>query len=66
VNGVVRGEVFIGAYILEKVDENKTKIVYISDADLKGWIPNFLKNALSELQGNIAFQIEDIMKKEHY
>jgi hypothetical protein len=44
------------------VDENNTRVIYISDADLKGWIPNFMKNALSQLQGNIAFKIEEVMK----
>ena len=61
--GVVRGEVFIGAYIIERVDEKQTRITYISDVDLKGSIPNFLKNGLSHLQGDIAYKVEEIMKK---
>ena len=55
--GVVRGEVFLGAYIVEKVDENNTRITYISDVDLKGAIPNFLKNGLSHLQGDIPYKV---------
>jgi hypothetical protein len=50
VKGVVRGEVFIGGYIMDKIDETHTKVTYISDADLKGSIPNLIKNTLSEKQ----------------
>ena len=51
VKGVVRGEVYIGGYIIQKVDETQTKVTYISDADLKGNIPGMVKNALSVKQG---------------
>ena len=51
VKGVVRGEVYIGGYIIEKVDENHTKVTYISDADLKGNIPQMVQNQLSAKQG---------------
>ena len=36
----------------------------MSDADLKGNIPNWLKNALSQLQGSIAYKVEEVMLKE--
>jgi hypothetical protein len=64
VKGVVRGEIYIGGYIISKVDETHTKIVYISDADLKGMIPGMVKNTLSEKQGDIASKVGYIMKKE--
>ncbi len=65
-NGVVRGEVYIGGYIIEKIDENKTKVTYISDADLKGSIPGMIKNTLSAKQGEIASKIGPIMAKEGF
>lgn len=49
--GVVRGICYIGGYILEKVDENKTKVTYISDVDLKGKIPGMVKKQVSKKQG---------------
>ena len=63
---MVRGEVYIGGYIIEKVDESHTKVTYISDADLKGSIPGMLKNALSVKQGGTASKVAHVMKKEGY
>lgn len=64
VGGVVRGEILIGAYVLERVDDNHTKVVYISNTDIKGWIPTMMKNALATLQGTIAFKVEEVMVRE--
>lgn len=61
--GVVRGEVLIGGYIMEKIDEKSTRVTYISDADLKGSIPGMIKNTLSQQQGEVAAKIEKAMKK---
>lgn len=63
VKGVVRGECFIGGFILEKLDENKTRFIYFSDADVKGSIPSMIKNQLSKKQGAIAGLVEEKMKK---
>jgi len=41
---VVRGEIIIGGYILERIDEKKTKVTYLSNADIKGSIPGLIKN----------------------
>ena len=51
VKGIVRGELNIGGYIVEKIDEEHTKVTYISDADLKGNIPQMIQNKLSSGQG---------------
>ena len=66
VNKVVRGEVYIGGYIIEKVDETHTKVTYFSDADLKGNIPQMVKNQLSSKQGEVASRVGPTMKKEGY
>jgi len=62
--GVVRAEVIIGAYIIEKIDEGHTKVTYIADADLKGNIPYFFSNALAQFQAGIAHKVEEVMKNE--
>lgn len=62
--GVVRGEVYVGGYIIEKISEDVTQITYISDADLKGSIPGMIKNTLSAKQGEIAAKIAPAMEKE--
>lgn len=55
---------FIGGYILEKIDENKTKATYISDTDIKGSIPSMIKNQLNKKQGSIPSRIESEMNKD--
>lgn len=41
-SSVVRGNVVIGGWYLQPVDENNTKLTYISEVDLKGSIPGFI------------------------
>ena len=60
----MRGEVIIGAYIIEKIDERHTRVTYIADADLKGNIPYFLSNTLAQHQAGIAYKIEGAMRNE--
>lgn len=64
--GVVRGEVFVGGYIIEKIDDNTTQITYVSDADLKGSIPGMVKNTLSAKQGEIASKVGPAMQKDGF
>lgn len=64
--GVVRGEVFVGGYIIEKLNENQTQITYVSDADLKGSIPGMIKNTLSAKQGEIASKVGKGMASKGY
>jgi hypothetical protein len=64
--GVVRGEVYVGGYIIEKISEDVTQITYISDASLKGSIPGMIKNTLSAKQGEIAGKIGAAMEKDGY
>lgn len=61
VKGVVRGWIHIGGYILEKIDENTTRITYISDSDTKGSLPGLVKNAVSQKQGGIAARVGPVM-----
>lgn len=62
--GVVRGAVYVGGYIIEKISEDVTQVTYISDADLKGSIPGMIKNTLSAKQGEVAAKIGPTMEKE--
>ena len=66
VKGVVRAELFGGAFILEKIDETHTRVTYISDADPKGSIPQMVKNFVSGSQGQVAGLVEPAMKKDGY
>jgi hypothetical protein len=63
VNGVVRAECYIGGYIAEQVDAKNIKVTYISDGDVKGSIPGFLKNMLSQGQGEIASRVDGCLKQ---
>lgn len=57
-NKVVRGEIIIGGYVLERIDDNTTKVTYMSNADIKGSIPGMIKNELAKKQGEVASKIE--------
>jgi hypothetical protein len=57
VKGIVRGELFIGGWILEKIDENKTKVSYFSDIDIKGSVPGMIKNKLTERQASMPAKL---------
>lgn len=63
VKGVVRGECFIGGYIAEKIDEKTLKVTYISDGDIKGSIPGFVKNIFSQGQGEVASRVDGCLKQ---
>ena len=60
--GFIRGEAYIGGYILEEIEENKTKVIFISDADIKGSIPSWIKKEVAKRQGSVAAKIENAMK----
>ena len=42
----VRSE-FMGMYIVQKMDDNKSKLITILCGDAKGWIPSWLNNQIS-------------------
>jgi hypothetical protein len=63
VKGVVRGELIIGGYVGEKIDEKTIKVTYLSDGDIKGSIPGFIKNIFSQGQGEVASRVNDCLKK---
>ena len=65
VKNVVRGEVKIGGFILEGVEGDKTKVTYISDVDLKGDIPGFMKKQVDEEEGALVGHLKELMK-EYY
>lgn len=57
VKGVVRGDVLIGSYSIEKLAENKTRLTYISDSDVKGWIPGPVKNMVAKSQAEVPANV---------
>lgn len=59
----MRGELFVGGYIIEKIDANSTRVTYISDSDAKGNIPQMVKNTVSAKQGGVASKVEEAIKK---
>ena len=48
VKSVVRGTILIGGYIIEAIDKNTTRVTYIASVDIKGSIPDMVKNELSK------------------
>lgn len=60
----VMAQMNIGAWIFEKIDENTTRIINISDMNPMGNIPDFLKNFVSEKKIQELGNIEPIIRKE--
>jgi hypothetical protein len=63
VSGLVRAKLHIGGYILQKFDLNTTAITYIFDSDIKGSIPDMIKNILSCEHAIIPSKIGPAMLK---
>ena len=53
----------IGGYIVEKVKENVSRVTYVSDGDIKGSIPDFVKRYVSESQGSVAGKMNACLKE---
>ena len=64
VKGKVRGEVLAGGYVLEKIDDKKTRVYYVSFSDLKGMIPQMLINMAQKNQAGIPGRVQSKMDKE--
>lgn len=43
----VIAELHVAGFILEKIDAGRTSVTNISDVDVKGSIPGFIKNAMA-------------------
>lgn len=62
VDKVTRAKCHIGGFILKKVDEGNTFVIYISEVDLAGSIPQMIQNKLSEKQASLPSRIEKALK----
>ena len=57
--GTVRAEVLILGYIIEKKDEKRSRVTYLSDGDVKGWLPSCFKRRFMKEEGPIAGVLRD-------
>lgn len=57
VKGAVRGDVVVGSYCIERVGDKKTRLTYISDSDVKGWIPGTIKNMVAKSQAEVPANV---------
>ena len=46
-------------YIIERKDERRSKVTYLSDGDVKGLLPSFLKRGVMEEEGPIAGMLKE-------
>lgn len=60
--GIVRAECHIGAYILQILGPSTTRVTYVSDADVKGMIPGFIKNMVSKHQASVPINLNMRLK----
>lgn len=61
-NKVTRAFCHIGGYVLKKIDDKNTLVIYISDVDLAGSIPGMVKNQLAQKQASLPAFIEKNLK----
>jgi hypothetical protein len=54
----VRAFVHCGGYIIEKVGENRTRLINIIDMDPHGMIPGFVKDKMAVMRADTLNQIE--------
>ena len=57
----MRAEAVLSGFIVEKKSNEMSRVTYISDADLKGYIPNFVKRIVTEDQGRQAGKINELL-----
>jgi hypothetical protein len=48
---------------LKKIDEENTQLIYISDVELAGLIPQMIKNLLSQKQAGLPARVEEDLKE---
>ncbi|EGR33802.1 hypothetical protein IMG5_037130, partial [Ichthyophthirius multifiliis] len=57
-----RAELIIGGWSLQEVEKGKCKCIYITCSDLKGKIPQYIKDQVSKMQTNIAFRLKKVVE----
>lgn len=58
----VRGDVKVGGYVIEKVDDKQCTVTYVVQVDLKGMVPGFAVNAASVDQGLTILHLRKAME----
>lgn len=58
---MTRAVCHIAGYALKKIDEDTTLLIYVSDVDVMGSIPQIFKNKLIERQAAMPKQIEKVL-----
>ena len=53
----VRANVHLMTFIVQQKDEKTSKLTYISDSDLKGDLPDFVKNMVVKDEGEVAAKV---------
>lgn len=62
VKKVTRATCHIGGWILKEIDAENTLLIYISDVDLAGSIPQMIKNQLAQKQASLPSRVEKCLK----
>ena len=60
---VVRGELIIGGWLIEKLEEKLSRATYVSCSDLKGNVPQTLINMVMKEEGAIAGVLREKMNE---
>lgn len=63
VPGVTRAVCHTAGYVIEKVSDKESRVSFISDVDVKGNIPGFLKGKLAKSQAQQPAKIKNAIGK---
>lgn len=58
----VRAHLYMGCFMLEKIDQVRTKVTYMVHVDIKGSIPKFIVNKVQNGQGKVVHLLAENLK----
>ena len=58
----VRAHVYVGGFVIEAVDAGNTRITAFNDVDMKGMIPDFIKNQMAKKRASNIVGLEEKIK----
>lgn len=59
----VRAEIIVGGMLIEAVDAGSTRVTAFNDVDMKGMIPDFIKNQMSKKRASNIVELEEKVRQ---
>ena len=62
--GFTRAKCFFSGTMMQKVSETQTRMYYVAQVDLAGWVPSFVANIVNEGQPLSIARLRDFAMSE--